>query len=297
MIPSVSVILVSYRASRTLPTVLDALAGQTVRPQEVVLVDSGDDGIAHWVERHHPAVRLYRSARRLFPGDARNLALQHATGDVIAFLDADCVPAEDWLERILVAHLADGPSIVGGSVANGAKGVIGWASYFCEFSAWMPDQAKAPMPDVPTCSLSTSRRLLLSQPFVMGTYCSDTAWNWAMGRRGEAIRFEPAIRVTHLGHTRPLPWLRKNAMHGRALARVRVADKAFTRARCAAFAAGSFVLPWLLTWRTMRRVLRGRVYTSELLRSLPLVFLGHIIWSAGECAGYAEGLFRESTVR
>lgn len=289
---TVSVILVSYRAARTLPMVLRGLDRQTVQPTEIILVDSGDDGAADWVEKHHGNVRVYRNPVRLFPGDARNLALQHTNCELVAFLDADCLPAPDWLEQILMAHERGGQSVVGGSVENGADGRTGWASYFCEFSAWMPDQAESRMADVPTCSLSASRELLLSQPFVSGTYCSDTAWNWTVSRKGEIIRFVPGIRVTHLGHADLFRWLKKNAMHGRAFARVRIATQEFTRTRSFLFAAGSVVLPFVLTWRTRRRVRAGGAYTPQFSRALPLVLLGHTIWSAGECAGYAEGLFQ-----
>lgn len=282
-------LIVCYQGVRTLPAVLQALQTQTMQPAEVILVDSGTDGAAEWVAQHHPRVRVHRSSRRMFPGEARNVAVKLAISDLVAFLDADCVPGEDWVQRIVQAHQAgDGPSVIGGSVANGADGQTAWASYLCEFATWMPGASATQMSDVPTCTLSAPRALFVSQPFVTGTYCSDTAWNWEMGRRGVPIRFEPQIRVAHLGHTRTLSWLRKNAMHGRAFARVRVASHRFTRTRSAAFTMGSILLPLVLSWRTARRVLRQRGYAAQLLRALPLVILGHIAWSAGECAGYAE---------
>ena len=41
-------------------------------------------------------------------GAARNCALGYARGEVIAWTDDDCVPAEDWMERIL-AHFDENP--------------------------------------------------------------------------------------------------------------------------------------------------------------------------------------------
>jgi len=41
---------------------------------------------------------------------ARNCALRHARGEVIAWTDDDCVPAEDWIECIL-SHFDEDPSL------------------------------------------------------------------------------------------------------------------------------------------------------------------------------------------
>lgn len=43
-------------------------------------------------------------------GAAHNCALRHARGEVIAWTDDDCVPSEDWIERIL-AHFDDDPAL------------------------------------------------------------------------------------------------------------------------------------------------------------------------------------------
>ena len=49
------------------------------------------------------------------PAAARNRGAMAAQGDPLVFLDADCIPADDWLARLLAGHDA-GAAVVGGAL-------------------------------------------------------------------------------------------------------------------------------------------------------------------------------------
>jgi cellulose synthase/poly-beta-1,6-N-acetylglucosamine synthase-like glycosyltransferase len=92
-------------AVATLGRTLDALSRQTLAPREViVVVDGSTDGSAA-LARAHPAVTrvLLLSGGSSGPGAARNAGAAAATGAVLAFTDADCVPAPDWLAAGMTA--------------------------------------------------------------------------------------------------------------------------------------------------------------------------------------------------
>ena len=81
--------------------VLDCLAEQTF-PRECFEVVIGDDGSQPGLEPRVPESdqRLRRvSTPALTSYAARNSAVQSARGEILAFCDADCLPAPDWLER------------------------------------------------------------------------------------------------------------------------------------------------------------------------------------------------------
>ena len=97
----ICVVVPARDASATLPALLDALAAQTLAPDEVVVVDDGSaDGTARVAAA--AGVRVVASGR-VGPGPARNLGAAATTAPLIAFTDADCAPAPDWLERGVAA--------------------------------------------------------------------------------------------------------------------------------------------------------------------------------------------------
>lgn len=100
-LPRVSVVVAAYNAARTLRTCLEALEQLTYPDYEVLLVDDGStDGTPDLV-REFPFVRYFCHPRNLGLSDARNTGIQVATGEVVAFTDADCRPDEDWLNHLI----------------------------------------------------------------------------------------------------------------------------------------------------------------------------------------------------
>jgi len=94
----VSVIIAARNAATTLGATLDGLAAQDVdEPFEVIVVDDGStDATAALAERAGLEVTVVRE-RGVGPGPARNAGVAAATGELIAFTDADCVPVAGWL--------------------------------------------------------------------------------------------------------------------------------------------------------------------------------------------------------
>ena len=87
--PSVSVIIPAYRASGVIGRALDSLVGQTRPPEEILVVDDGSpDHLEAALEPFRGLVTLVRKPNG-GAASARNLGIERARGDLIAFLDAD----------------------------------------------------------------------------------------------------------------------------------------------------------------------------------------------------------------
>lgn len=112
--PRVSVVVAAYNAARTLRTCLRALEQLNHPDYEVLLVDDGStDGTADLV-REFPTVRYVRHPENLGLSEARNTGIQLATGEVVAFTDADCRPDEDWLDHLVHDLVTQGTAGIGG---------------------------------------------------------------------------------------------------------------------------------------------------------------------------------------
>ena len=116
--PFVSVIIPVYNDPEHLKICLNALENQTYPKSsyEVIVVDNGsDESIEGIVNQFGQAVATYES--RIGSYAARNKGISLAKGDIIAFTDADCIPASDWIEKG-VANLLSVPNcgLVAGKV-------------------------------------------------------------------------------------------------------------------------------------------------------------------------------------
>ena len=105
----VSVIVPAFNAAKTAGEAIDSVLGQTAADVEVLAVDDGSTDATLEVleeirERERDRVRVLTHPDRENRGVAasRNLALDHATGEFIAFLDAD----DAWLPNKLEVQLA-----------------------------------------------------------------------------------------------------------------------------------------------------------------------------------------------
>lgn len=103
----VSVVIPVYNGERFVAEALASIAAQKVAASEVIVVDDGStDGSAEIATR--AGAKVVRSARRGATA-ARNTGIEHASGDVLAFLDQD----DEWTPDKLALQL---PAVAGGRV-------------------------------------------------------------------------------------------------------------------------------------------------------------------------------------
>ncbi|MBD0336290.1 MAG: glycosyltransferase family 2 protein [Cyanobacteria bacterium Co-bin13] len=128
--PFVSVIIPVFNDAKRLKVCLAALAQQTYPKAliEVIVVDNGSDDVeqvkevvAQFAGAMGPGEPLRAIAtQELTPGSyaARNRGIALAKGEVLAFTDADCIPAADWIEQG-VSHLLSAPNcgLVAGKIS------------------------------------------------------------------------------------------------------------------------------------------------------------------------------------
>lgn len=116
----ISVVIPVKNAQDKIGQCLEAVLSQTVQPAEVLVVDGHSTDKTIQIAQTFPATILYEDYGTV--GGARQVGLETARGDFIAFTDADCIPQRTWLEHLII-NLNDEVVGVGGGVRNIAEGL------------------------------------------------------------------------------------------------------------------------------------------------------------------------------
>lgn len=107
--PDCSVIIPAFNAAGFLPAAIASVEAQALRNIEVLVLDDGStDGTAGWLvhaARARPWLKVFNGGG-FGPARARNVLIENANSDLVAFLDAD----DEWLpgklEREIAHHRA-----------------------------------------------------------------------------------------------------------------------------------------------------------------------------------------------
>ena len=247
--------------------------------REVLLVDSSGEVSEAELQRRWPWVRIEALDVPALPGKARNIGTGVAQGELLAFLDADCVPAAGWLDALEAALIADADA-VGGSIVNGTPGsAVGTAGYLLEFADWLPD-GRHSLRHAASCNLLIRRSVLdRAGGFAEDVFPGEDTILTVPLAAGGRLAFAPAARVRHLNRTSLGQFIRHQRRLGRAFAQVcQRSDFPHRRLGRPALAplAGSFRL-LALTWRL---IAHPRQAIAALVL-LPLLLLGLGGWTIG----------------
>ncbi|MGE0815855.1 MAG: glycosyltransferase [Vicinamibacterales bacterium] len=111
--PVVSVVVCAYNAADTLEDCLTSLAALTYPRVEVIVVDDGSTDATAAIARRAPGVTVL-SVPNGGLSAARNVGLARATGEIVAYTDADVRVDPDWLTFLVQPMLSSGVAGSGG---------------------------------------------------------------------------------------------------------------------------------------------------------------------------------------
>jgi glycosyltransferase involved in cell wall biosynthesis len=286
--PLVSVVVPAYNSARTIERCMGALAAQrTSHRFEVLVVHSGTDDTCTLAARALAGTRVLQLPERAIPPRARNIGVQHARGDILAFIDSDIYVDPTWVEQVVKA-MATGYDLVCGSIENAnPHSAVGRAEQLLMFNEFLPDQPEHPS----WFALSGNtalRRTTFERfgPFVAVRAAEDVVFSRRLVAAGGRILFFPELRVRHDNRTRLWPFLRNQMLVGThtAIAR-RLVDFADSRSY-ALFLASLPVAPFVKLAKIVAHV--GRYDWRQLRavgRDFPTLMLGVFAYSAGLVRG------------
>ncbi len=129
--PKITVIIPVFNTEKYLAEAIGSVLSQTVKPAGIIVVDDGStDNSTEVARQFEPLVRLICQENK-GAGAARNTGIINASGEYLAFLDADDLWTENKLE-IQLSYLQNNP---------GTDMVLGYVEQF--ISAGLPDDYKS----------------------------------------------------------------------------------------------------------------------------------------------------------
>ncbi|MDP6339031.1 MAG: glycosyltransferase family A protein [Candidatus Marinimicrobia bacterium] len=94
--PDISVIIPTFNRAHTLPRALDSVMVQTLQSMEIIIVDDGSTDETNAVLADYPGLCIISQDNRGVSA-ARNVGIEKAGGEWLAFLDSD----DEWLKEKL----------------------------------------------------------------------------------------------------------------------------------------------------------------------------------------------------
>lgn len=102
--PKISVVIPAFNSAEFICETLDSVIGQTCHDHEIIVVNDGSPDTEEFERAIGPHLDdvVYIKQQNTGAGVARNTGIEHARGEIIAFLDADDI----WLPDFLASQIA-----------------------------------------------------------------------------------------------------------------------------------------------------------------------------------------------
>ncbi len=217
--PRISVVVCTHNGHRTLAECLEHLQKLEYPDYEVIVVDDGSssDAVGDIVRRHD--VRLI-SVQNGGLSKARNIGMQAATGEIVAYIDDDAYPDSHWLTYLAHTFMTTGYAAVGGpNVPPPGDGRIADCVAHSPGGPTHVLLSDREAEHIPGCNMAFRRAHLLAiggfdrQFHVAG---DDVDVCWRLQQQGWKLGYSPAAVVWHHARGSIRTYWKQQAGYGRA---------------------------------------------------------------------------------
>lgn len=258
-------LLIIVQSSKHLEPLLDSIEQQTfpMDDAEVVFLDQQTDWLASTLliqfTASHSFARVITPSHEVNIPRGRNLLIDEAGGEVLAFTDDDVTLPVDWLQDIDQAF-RDGATVLGGRMDSNQTGFIPVFENRRK-EIWYRHIDRNDISHLETANLAVDASLMESVRF-------DPEVNWAadldlvqrLESQGNEITFDVDLKVYH-NHRETLPaLLRQHFNYGAGLRGADVRHSVFSRKKKLKmlwYVLFPFLLPLLMVYNPLAAFLSG----------------------------------------
>lgn len=292
----VSVIIPAYNAQETIKALLDVLLDQDLSKNEfeIIVVDDGSTDKTGFRVKKYPVV--YFKQKNKGAGAARNLGAKKAKGEILVFVDSDCLVPDNWLKNHYQKQQNKDFSIIGGGVKKPKEGnYLAWTDYFSSWHNAHEDLEKHKPEYVPSLNLSVKKKDFekIGGFWEKKLTGEDVDFCFRARKTGVKILFIPSLAVWHQTPTLK-GWLKHHFNWGYHAPFVRGREPGLALHwlfRGGFFKALALFLPIGLGWSVFLALSWWRYQPLRFVFCSPLIFLGRLTYGFGFLVGSWEKSF------
>ena len=284
--PKVSII-VGVMEEKGIDTIFSSL--NSFLPQEgeidfeFIVVDEANEQREKIYRERFPWVKLINTERLMPESYSRNIALQHARGEIIVFTTDHVLFHQCYLKNLVEAFYK-GYRIVGGPVANGNPEVfIGWVQYFCEYNKWLPGIQEGVVEDLPGTNFAYHIELLKKLgPLPQGEFSVETLFHKKAKENDNKLYYCHGLRIDHINEKKISVICKERFLYGKLFA----ARRRFPVWKRIVYIVFSPLIALIEYIRIFKNSRHDRSCLKKFFQCTPLLLPTLFIWMSGECVGY-----------
>lgn len=294
--PKLSVVVGSQNARQTIVECLTSIERQVVNESvEIVVADYSTDGTAEIIQTKFPRVKLIKFKKPMLIPELWGAGISRCCGEIIAITTAHCIPARDWVSKMLKAHNSSYAAVGGAIECMHEVSIVDWAIYFCRYTPYMKPFSAGIVQEVPSDNASYKRTALEGCKDLWKDGFWETVINAKMRRDGMMLFSSPSIVVSHgkaFGFT---GFIWQRFYHGIHFGVTRAAN--ISPLKRIIYIVLSPMISFIFYSHIVRRVFKKKRCLKEFALSSPVLFLFLISWSAGELWGYLSAPWKNKPIQ
>lgn len=302
----ISIIVPCYNESKYIDKCLESLVNQNYPKDkfEIIVVDNNSKDDTLEIARTYPITCLELKKGNV--GAVRNLGAKHANGNILAFIDGDCIAPENWLQS--ASKLLNNQE----NIAIGGGADLHKDANWIERYWLLKGYNGITLPkDLIGCSIIIPKHTFIE---ISGfdeniTSGEDSKLSKTLKEKSIDVHIVEELNVTHLGNARTaLQFISRQAWHAENYIR-----DVYRSAKDPIFYAAMFFLLAIIVFSysiffnrtillssllvlifiplalSIKRIKRSKAITKN-LKSLPLIFILDCLYLIGRSLGIIKGL-------